>query len=171
MAAAAPEKKRRAKIRIRKILERWNGAYGEEGKTSNPKDSRSRASNVQRPTTEAVRHLYVHIPFCARICPYCAFYKERADGSQTQRFCEALLREIEIVGAGTPSCRRASAPTGNDLFRRRNADRADDGATRISSWRSFANAWICPRLVEWTIEANPGSVSPRKAALAATRWA
>src|SRR5207248_11324229 len=43
-------------------------------------------------------HLYVHIPFCARICPYCAFYKEQADSSQTQRFCEALLREIKTVG-------------------------------------------------------------------------
>src|SRR3954469_7721684 len=73
-------------------------------------------SNVQGRTTEAVRHLYVHIPFCARICPYCAFYKERADSSQTQRFCEALVREIERVterhtlkletiffGGGTPT--------------------------------------------------------------------
>src|SRR3954469_22677247 len=72
--------------------------------------------NVQRRTSEVVSHLYVHIPFCARICPYCAFYKERADSSQTQRFCEALLREIERVterhtlkletiffGGGTPT--------------------------------------------------------------------
>ena len=57
---------------------------------------------VARPTStrEAiVRHLYVHIPFCARICPYCAFYKERADPAQTQRFCEALLRELDVLGA------------------------------------------------------------------------
>src|SRR5438309_11168090 len=73
-------------------------------------------SNVQRRTSEAVRHLYVHVPFCARICPYCAFYKERADSSQTQRFCEALLREVDerrarvplgletiIIGGGTPT--------------------------------------------------------------------
>src|ERR1700730_7449785 len=73
-------------------------------------------SNVQPRTSEDVSHLYVHIPFCARICPYCAFYKERADSSQTQRFCEALLREIEEVqdrfalkpetiffGGGTPT--------------------------------------------------------------------
>src|SRR5215212_9595817 len=53
-------------------------------------------------TTEAVRHLYVHIPFCARICPYCAFYKARADSSQTQRFCEALQREIETVAEQYP---------------------------------------------------------------------
>src|SRR3954447_25998970 len=53
-------------------------------------------------SSEAVRHLYVHIPFCARICPYCAFYKERADSSQTQRFCEALLREIETAAQQYP---------------------------------------------------------------------
>ena len=35
---------------------------------------------------EAIRHIYVHIPFCARICPYCAFYKERADPSHTLSF-------------------------------------------------------------------------------------
>src|ERR1051325_7866645 len=43
---------------------------------------------------ETIRHLYVHIPFCARICPYCAFYKERADNSQMPRFCDAILREL-----------------------------------------------------------------------------
>src|SRR5213080_2681126 len=41
------------------------------------------------------RHIYVHIPFCARICPYCAFYKDLLDRSQTSRFCEAILRELE----------------------------------------------------------------------------
>src|SRR5881296_4512414 len=46
--------------------------------------------------TEAIRHLYVHIPFCARICPYCAFYKDLLDRSQTWRFCEAILRELEL---------------------------------------------------------------------------
>src|SRR2546422_11184879 len=48
---------------------------------------------------KVVRHIYVHIPFCARICPYCAFYKERANNSQTQRFCEAVLRELEQADA------------------------------------------------------------------------
>src|SRR6266481_4702216 len=57
---------------------------------------------IQPRTSGVVSHLYVHIPFCARICPYCAFYKERADSSQTQRFCEALLREIEDVSDRFP---------------------------------------------------------------------
>jgi oxygen-independent coproporphyrinogen-3 oxidase len=121
--------------------------------------------NVQRPTPnaqsrtlEAISHLYVHIPFCARICPYCAFYKERADSSQTHRFCEALLREIETVGrqfplkletiffgGGTPT---ALTTTQLEFLLGGMRDRLD-----------------LSQLVEWTLEANPGSVSSRKAAL------
>src|SRR4051812_2867492 len=114
--------------------------------------------NVQYRTTEAVRHLYVHIPFCARICPYCAFYKERAAPSQTQRFCEALLREIETVakqhplkletiffGGGTPT---ALTTDQLEFLLGGMRDRLDLTA-----------------LTEWTLEANPGSVSTRKAAL------
>src|SRR3954464_4520117 len=84
--------------------------------TCNVQSANGRIRRRERRTSEAITHLYVHIPFCARICPYCAFYKERADSSQTQRFCEALLREIEEVddrfrlipetiffGGGTPT--------------------------------------------------------------------
>jgi oxygen-independent coproporphyrinogen-3 oxidase len=114
--------------------------------------------NVQDRTSEAVRHLYVHIPFCARICPYCAFYKERADSSQTQRFCGALLREIERVserhvlrletiffGGGTPTALTTSQL---EFLLGGMSERLD-----------------LRQLAEWTVEANPGSVSPRKAAL------
>ncbi len=105
-----------------------------------------------------IRHLYVHIPFCARICPYCAFYKDLLDRSQTWRFCEALLRDLDgqsaifaisprtiYLGGGTP--------------------------TAISTSQlefllgGFHQRLDLSGLEEWTIEANPGSVSERKAAL------
>lgn len=99
----------------------------------------------------------MHIPFCARICPYCAFYKERADPSQTQRFCEALLREADdlrarfaikpatiFFGGGTPT---ALTTAQLEFLLGGLRDRFD-----LSSLR------------EWTVEANPGSVSSRKAA-------
>ena len=108
--------------------------------------------------SEAVTHLYVHIPFCARICPYCAFYKERADSSQTRRFCEALLTEIETAadrfalrletiffGGGTPT-----ALTTAQL------------EYLLGGMRERLDLW---RVTEWAVEANPGSVSSRKAAL------
>jgi oxygen-independent coproporphyrinogen III oxidase len=105
-----------------------------------------------------IRHIYVHIPFCARICPYCAFYKDLLDRSQTSRFCEALLRELELhesrsllrpstiyLGGGTPT------------------------ALNIAQLEllllGFHERLELSQLVEWTIEANPGSVAARKAAL------
>lgn len=124
------------------------------------------ASNVQRPTSNLqrpsanpiVRHLYVHIPFCARICPYCAFYKERADPTQTQRFCEALLKELETLG---------------DRFRLDLETIFFGGGTPTTLSTSqlefllggFHERLSLSRCLEWTMEANPGSVSFRKAAL------
>src|SRR6266850_7520305 len=110
------------------------------------------------PATEPIRHLYVHIPFCARICPYCAFYKDLVDRSQTQRFCEAVLCELEektsvfgvvpktiYLGGGTPT---ALSTSQLEFLLEGFHQRLDLSA-----------------LEEWTVEANPGSVSARKAAL------
>lgn len=115
--------------------------------------------NVQRlALADAISHLYVHIPFCARICPYCAFYKERADPAHTARFCEALLGELAgvqesfplrpqtiFMGGGTPTA--LSTPHLDFLL------------------RGFRERLDCSEVREWTVEANPGSVSPRKASL------
>ncbi|MEP7071264.1 MAG: radical SAM protein, partial [Verrucomicrobiota bacterium] len=54
------------------------------------------------PNSEAVRHLYVHFPFCARICPYCAFYKTRGNSAEIGRFCNALVREAERAAKNFP---------------------------------------------------------------------
>src|SRR5438094_5408659 len=110
------------------------------------------------PLQESIRHIYVHIPFCARICPYCAFYKDLLDRSQTQQFCEALLCELEertsvlgikpktiYFGGGTPTALTTSQLEFLLGGLRQRLDRS--------------------ALEEWTIEANPGIVSARKAAL------
>jgi oxygen-independent coproporphyrinogen-3 oxidase len=107
---------------------------------------------------DALRHIYVHIPFCARICPYCAFYKERADPAQAARFCEAVLAELEqhaalfvlrpetiFFGGGTPT--------------------ALTTAQLDSLLLGFHGQLDLSPLREWTFEANPGSVSERKARL------
>ena len=104
------------------------------------------------------RHIYVHIPFCARICPYCAFYKTRPDPTQTGRFCDALLAELStfattmalrpetiFFGGGTPTALTTS---------------------QIEKLlRGFRAQLDLSQLQEWTFEANPGSVSERKAKL------
>src|SRR5262252_2646782 len=58
--------------------------------------------------------LYVHVPFCAQKCAYCAFYSEASSGELINRYVAALVRELELVagdlkprtvffGGGTPS--------------------------------------------------------------------
>src|SRR5205814_10047748 len=53
-------------------------------------------------TSNLIRHLYVHFPFCARICHYCAFYKTRGNAAQVARFCEALVFEPTRVAEKFP---------------------------------------------------------------------
>lgn len=153
-----------AKNRIDKII--GSKMRADEGSVIDEVENLEKQANVERSTVDvqppktenAVRHIYVHIPFCARICPYCAFYKERADPAQTQRFCEALLIDLESVaqrfqlctetiffGGGTPTA--LSTPQLEFVLRGLQA-RLD-----------------LRRVTEWTIEANPGSVLPRKAAM------
>src|SRR5215510_468874 len=110
-------------------------------------------------TTEAIRHIYVHIPFCARICPYCAFYKDLLDPSQTSRFCEALLREL--VARDPPA--RCLLPS--TVYFGGGTPTAINIVQLELLLRGFRDRLELSELVEWTIEANPGSVSARKAVL------
>ena len=115
-------------------------------------------NNAPAHNSDAARHLYVHFPFCARICPYCAFYKTRGNSADIAAFCDTLAIEAKCVakviplnletvfwGGGTPT-----------------ALATDQLASLL---RSFAETFDLQRLREWTIEANPGSVSTKKAAV------
>jgi oxygen-independent coproporphyrinogen-3 oxidase len=106
-----------------------------------------------------IHHIYVHIPFCARICPYCAFYKDLLDRSQTSRFCEALLQEL----VGCDRWARRLLPS--TIYFGGGTPTALNIAQLELLLRGFHETLELSQLVEWTIEANPGSVSARKAAL------
>ena len=132
-----------------------------------PRDSSTALGMTERNT---IHHIYVHIPFCARICPYCAFYKDLLDRSETSRFCEAVLRELEqYQGAAV------SSPPGqfDDLLYIVPSTIYFGGGTPTALniaqlellLRGFHERLELSQLIEWTIEANPGSVSARKAAL------
>jgi coproporphyrinogen III oxidase-like Fe-S oxidoreductase len=59
--------------------------------------------------------LYVHVPFCEVLCPFCSFHRVRFDAARTARYFDALRREIALyhadgfrfadvyVGGGTPT--------------------------------------------------------------------
>src|SRR5215467_9837033 len=61
-----------------------------------------------------IEALYVHVPFCAKKCSYCAFYSEASNGERVNAYVRAVIRELEMVaadikprtiffGGGTPS--------------------------------------------------------------------
>jgi oxygen-independent coproporphyrinogen III oxidase len=112
----------------------------------------------ETPAPTPIAHLYVHIPFCARICPYCAFYKERGDPSQVQRFCEAILREVDEA-----TKRFALQP--RTIFFGGGTPTALTSAQLDFLLRGFSERLDLSKLEEWTVEANPGSVSAGKAKL------
>ena len=111
------------------------------------------ANNNSASLSDMTRHIYVHIPFCARICPYCAFYKDLLDRSQTQRFCEAILHELKQHRQPRPSTIYFGGGTPTAL-----------STSQLEFLLGgFQSQLDLSDLQEWTIEANPGSVSARKA--------
>jgi len=118
-----------------------------------------------------IRHLYVHIPFCARICPYCAFYKDLLDKSQTGRFCEALLRELGRHQGETTSQSSRRLGSRRRLLLPSTIYFGGGTPTALTTSQlefllaGFHEQLDLSLLAEWTLEANPGSVSARKAAL------
>lgn len=63
--------------------------------------------------SDGVRSLYVHIPFCNRICTYCDFNKVLIKNQPVDKYIDALIKEINqfdtvplktiYVGGGTPT--------------------------------------------------------------------
>ena len=106
-------------------------------------------------TATRVSSLYLHVPFCAQKCAYCAFYSEPAGGELVNRYVAALIREMEMVaddlqphtiffGGGTPS-----------LFNLRQWSQVLQSMARLNLLGAQ----------EFTVECNPATVSADKAKL------
>jgi len=64
---------------------------------------------------ERVRQLYIHIPFCPHLCPFCTFHRVRYQADRIDHYYAALRRELAwyhergfrftrlYVGGGTPT--------------------------------------------------------------------
>ncbi len=90
--------------------------------------------------------IYVHIPFCARKCNYCAFYSKVGGAEEISAYVDALAQEIKIraagkkfstvyFGGGTPSI------------------------LKISQLEKILRAIDFDSDAEITLEANPGTVN------------
>lgn len=106
-------------------------------------------------TGSRVGALYIHVPFCAQKCAYCAFYSEALQGGLIDRYLTALFVEMERVahdlaprtiffGGGTPS-----------LLTLRQWERIFRVMERFG--------WLGAQ--EITVECNPATVSLDKARL------
>ncbi len=101
--------------------------------------------------------LYVHIPFCSAICPYCDFAVARGGAEDRSRFVAALCAEIDRYGA-----------SGGEIEASR-IDTVYFGGGTPSALSLDQLEVICGRLeaafgidaeAEWTIEANPEDAAP-----------
>src|SRR6267142_2514044 len=104
---------------------------------------------------DPITSLYVHVPFCAHKCSYCAFFSEASSGELINRYVGALVRELDLVagdlrpqtiffGGGTPSL------------------------LNLRQWEQILRAMERLGLLgaaEWTVECNPATVSADKAKL------
>lgn len=119
---------------------------------SNPENRKLKTEN------SSIRHLYVHIPFCHHICPYCGFYKHQPGKLANRAFVDALLTELGLraktfplaletlfFGGGTPT-----------LLSRSHLGRLLGGIADITDLSS---------VTEWTLEANPATFDLAKATL------
>jgi oxygen-independent coproporphyrinogen-3 oxidase len=121
---------------------------------SNPKDSFVLFGCFLLKREPVVRHVYLHIPFCTHICPYCAFAKTRNLTADIEIYFQGLEKEIEWAkrcfsvepvttfwGGGTPT------------------------ALGLKRLEELLAGWPWSWGEEFTVEANPMTISERKAEL------
>lgn len=102
--------------------------------------------------------LYIHIPFCVKKCLYCDFLSYSASDHAKEKYLQMLFKEIKqwkdllcgryyvktiFIGGGTPTCLTPA---------------------QVSSLgeviRDFCNTLSTAKGIEFTIEANPGTITP-----------
>jgi oxygen-independent coproporphyrinogen-3 oxidase len=106
---------------------------------------------------DAPRHLYVHIPFCPRICPYCSFYKEVSDRNRTQAFLDALLVELDRRLDQMSGCMLETIFFGGGTPSALSVRQLEFVLTGLRRRLDLSN------IREWTLEMNPATVSLEKA--------
>ena len=105
-----------------------------------------------------IEHLYIHIPFCPKLCPYCCFFVEEGSRNKNRAFLDALLAELDAQAALRP-IRPKTVYLGGGT-----------PTALLSDQLEFLLAGLRKRLSleqlkEWTVEANPATVRPEKAKL------
>jgi oxygen-independent coproporphyrinogen III oxidase len=102
--------------------------------------------------TRAVRHLYVHLPFCGHRCGYCDFVTVVGRRGEHERYVDSLLAEVELERASlAPRLETTFLGGGTPTF------------TEPAALRRVLRG--LPPADEVTVEANPETVTPDLAEL------
>jgi oxygen-independent coproporphyrinogen-3 oxidase len=102
------------------------------------------------------KHLYLHIPFCLQICPYCSFYKDIAGPGKADPLVDAVIREAELFGS---DCAPETIFIGGGTPTALSVTQLERLFTGLKRYLDFSRA------SEFTIEMNPATVTARKAEL------
>lgn len=102
-------------------------------------------------------HLYIHIPFCHRICPYCSFYKHTPGKTDMKRFIDALLKEASLRLPGCPPVTTIYFGGGTPSML---------SSTHLSRLVEGLGAYAdISSVEEFSFEANPATFTAKKAEL------
>src|SRR5271157_5869809 len=104
-----------------------------------------------------LHHLYVHIPFCPKVCPYCSFYKEASGQNKTQAFLDALLIDLDRRLGEIPRRRAETIFFGGGTPSALSVKQLEFLLTGLHQRLDLTG------LREWTLEMNPATVSLEKA--------
>jgi len=113
--------------------------------------------------------LYLHIPFCHRICPYCSFYKHTPGGTPIGEFVDALgaeaigRRGLQPLGTGLASAKGLANPFSIYLGGGTPSMLSPKHLTDL--FTSIRNTFDLSETSEITLEANPATFDLAKAEL------
>lgn len=98
-----------------------------------------------------INSLYIHIPFCDHICPYCDFFKVLKNQINEDIYIDEVIKDINkykdysfktvYIGGGTPSCLSFE---------------------NLEKLLKCIDDFFGANLIEFTIEVNPESLSEEK---------
>ena len=99
--------------------------------------------------------LYVHVPFCATTCDFCAFVQSKPDRSKIRRYLEAVACEWQR------ECTRLPAPI-STVFWGGGTPGLLSSRDLDSLGRLFLENGLLDGVQEWTVEMAPATITPKK---------
>jgi oxygen-independent coproporphyrinogen-3 oxidase len=81
-----------------------NGALGvERALRARSEHARSSRSTPAKAPSATRLGLYVHVPFCASTCDFCAFYQESPQRAELDRYLDGIAAELALASSGRPA--------------------------------------------------------------------